>query len=55
MRKTVPYMLSVFSANTKPYAKRLHPVNQGPRGGLFDKKNQGSNIIETRLPVASIV
>jgi hypothetical protein len=29
---------SIFSANMKPYAKRLQPVNQGPRGGFFDEK-----------------
>jgi hypothetical protein len=28
-----------ISANTKPYATRLYPVNQGPRWGGFMKKN----------------
>jgi hypothetical protein len=26
-------ILSIFSANIRPYAKRLYPVNQGPRWG----------------------
>jgi hypothetical protein len=37
--------LLIFSANTNPYAKRLHSVNQGPRGHcLMKKKYRGSKI-----------
>jgi hypothetical protein len=35
---------SIFSVNTKPYAKRLQPVNQDPRWGIVWWKNRGSQI-----------
>jgi hypothetical protein len=40
---------SIFSANTKPYAKRLQPVNQGPRGDCLIKKTEGRKSRDTLM------
>jgi hypothetical protein len=37
---------SIFSANTKPYAKRL-ACESGPKGGLFDEKTEGQKSRDT--------
>jgi hypothetical protein len=43
---------SIFSAKTKPYEKRLQPVNQGPRGSCLMKKNRGRKSC-VRIPLKS--
>jgi hypothetical protein len=41
--------ISNFSANSKTYAKRLWPVNQGPRVGWLMKKTKGLKSLDTFL------
>jgi hypothetical protein len=36
---------SIFSANTKPYAKRFQPVNKGSMGDCLMKKTGGRNTV----------
>jgi hypothetical protein len=38
---------SIFSANSKPYSKRLSPMNQGPRGDFLMKKTDGRKSRDT--------
>jgi hypothetical protein len=38
---------SIFSENMKPNAKRLQPVNQGPRGDWLMKKTEGQKSSDT--------
>jgi hypothetical protein len=42
---------SNFSANSKPYAKRLEPMNQGPggEGGWLMKKTRVKNLMTLSL------
>jgi hypothetical protein len=42
--RTFQTIISILSANTKPHAKQLNPMNQGPRGDCLMKKNRGSKI-----------
>jgi hypothetical protein len=45
--RTLHTIISIFSAKTKPYAKRLYAVNQGPRRDCLMKKTEGRKSRDT--------
>jgi hypothetical protein len=45
--RSLQNIISNISANTKPYAKRLLPINQGPKEDCLIKKNEGWKSRET--------